>query len=109
MLAVSVAEPPAQIVAEFTLTVGSGLTVNVALQEVVQPLESVTVTVYVPATLLVMLGPVELSLHTYVYPGVPPLGLTVNICEPPAQIVALDGMTLQLGVGLTVNVALQVV
>src|SRR5439155_21502773 len=43
--------------------------------------------------------------HKNVYGAVPPLGLTVKVCEPPAQIVALDGLTVQLGVGLTVKVA----
>jgi hypothetical protein len=46
VFAVKVAEPPAQIAAEFTLTVGSGLTVTVPLPllaQVVAP--SVTVTV----------------------------------------------------------------
>jgi hypothetical protein len=46
VVAVSVVEPPAQIAAEFTLTVGSGLTVTVPfplLAQVVVP--SVTVTV----------------------------------------------------------------
>ena len=47
--------------------------------------------------------------HRNVYGAVPPLGFTVNVCEPPAQIVALDGVTVQLGFGLTVNVALQLV
>jgi hypothetical protein len=36
---------------------------------------------------------------------VPPLGVTVKVCELPAQITALDGVTEQLGVGLIVTVA----
>lgn len=63
MVAVNVAEPPLQMVAELTLTVGSGFTVNVALHVVVQPLESVTVTEYVPAAFVVMLVPVDPSLQ----------------------------------------------
>jgi len=86
--------------------VGVGLTVNVALHVVVQPLESVTVTEYMPAAFVVMLVPVDPSPHRYVYPGVPPLGVTVKIWEPPAQIAALDGLTKQLGAGLIVTVAL---
>ena len=43
-------------------------------------------------------GPVQL----YVYGPVPPLGLAVNVCELPAQIVALAGLTVQVGTGLTV-------
>jgi hypothetical protein len=46
VVAVNVAEPPAQIVAEFTLTVGSGLTVTVPLPLLAQlVVPSVTVTV----------------------------------------------------------------
>jgi hypothetical protein len=48
VVAVSVVEPPGQIAAELTLTVGSGLTVTMplpVLTQVVVP--SVTVTVYV--------------------------------------------------------------
>jgi hypothetical protein len=66
VVAIKVAEPPAQTLAEFTLTVGSGLTVNVALHVVVQPSESVTVTEYVPAAFVVRLVPVDPSLHRYV-------------------------------------------
>ena len=58
-----------------------------------------------PAALTVMFDVVAALLHRYVYPGVPPLGFTVNVCEPPAQIVALGGVTVQLGFGWTVNVA----
>jgi len=51
VLAVSVAEPPKQIVAELTLTVGSGLTVTVPEPLFEQPVvPSVTVTVYVVVT-----------------------------------------------------------
>jgi hypothetical protein len=33
----------------------------------------------------------------------------VKVCEPPAQIAAVAGLTAQLGVGFIVNVALHVV
>ena len=64
----NVCEPPAQIAALAGLTaqLGAGFTVNVALHEVVQPFESVTVTEYVPAAFVVRLVPVVPSLHTYV-------------------------------------------
>jgi len=45
---------------------GVGLTVNVALHIVVQPLESVTVTEYTPAALTVMFDVVAELLHKYV-------------------------------------------
>jgi hypothetical protein len=46
LVAVKVAEPPAQIVSEFTLTDGSGFTVTVPLPLLAQPVvPSVTVTV----------------------------------------------------------------
>jgi hypothetical protein len=45
VVAVSVVEPPAQIVAEFTLTAGNGLTVTVPLPPLMQVVvPSVTVT-----------------------------------------------------------------
>ena len=47
--------------------------------------------------------------HRNVYGAAPPLGFTVKVCEPPVQIVEFDGVTEQLGVGFTVNVALQLV
>ena len=63
-----ICEPPAQIaaLAGTTVQLGVGLTVNVALQPVVQPFESVTITEYVPAAFVVRLAPVVPSLHTYV-------------------------------------------
>ena len=89
--------------------VGALCTVKVAPQVVVQPLVSVTVTVYVPLVLTTMLEVVAPVFHKNVYGAVPPLGLTVKSCEPSGQIVAFDGVTEQLGVGFTVNVALQLV
>jgi hypothetical protein len=47
VVAVSVAEPPAQVVAEFTLTLGSGLTVSDTTAELTpQSLPSVTTQTY---------------------------------------------------------------
>jgi hypothetical protein len=65
---VKVCHPPAQIVALAGLTVqlGVGLTVNVALHAVEHPLESVTVTEYVPAVPAVILGVVAPVFHRYV-------------------------------------------
>jgi hypothetical protein len=48
LVAVNIAEPPAQIVGEFTVTLGNGLTVTVPLLLLAQlVVPSVTVTVYV--------------------------------------------------------------
>lgn len=67
-----------------TDTVGFGFTVRVPEQVVVQPFESVTNTVYVPAVVTEIddtlpavkpPGPDQLKL----YPGVPPLGVTVRV------------------------------
>src|ERR1043165_2432216 len=49
-------------------------------------------------------GPVQAN----VYGPVPPEGLQVKVWVCPEQIVALDGLTVQVGVALTVIVVLQV-
>ena len=81
---------------------GFVITVNILLQELVHPAALVTVTLYVPAAvrLLITLD-VEPVDHKYVPPPV-----AVKLVEPPAQIVLLPVM-LQLGVGFTVSVLLQ--
>ena len=60
-----VCEPPAQIaaLAGTTVQLGVGLTVNAALHDVVHPLESVTVTEYVPAAPTVMFEVVAPVFH----------------------------------------------
>jgi hypothetical protein len=61
--------------------VGS-VTVDVAVVE--QPLASVTVTVYVPATKLLFVAVVVPFDHAYVYAGVPPFAATATSpFEPP--------------------------
>ncbi len=52
LLAVSIEELPEQIVALFTVTLGKGFTVTVAVVKLLQPLPSVPATVYV----VVLLG-----------------------------------------------------
>ena len=97
------ADPPWQIVLlpEISQT-GFVTTVNTLLQELVHPAALVTVTLYVPAAvrllIVALVAPVD---HKYVPPPV-----AVKLVEPPAQIVLLPVM-LQLGVGFTVNTLLQ--
>ena len=88
---------------------GFGFTVRVAEQTVLQPLESVTVSVYVPAVLTVMLAVVAPLLHLCEYPGVPPDGVVVNVWLKPAQTSALGGLIEHEGLGFTVRVAEQTV
>ena len=86
-----------------------------------QPLESVTfaVSVQVPGAEQVWLRVTELAtpvivslmqpLNTTVYGPVPLVMLTVKEVASPTQLVAAAGVMLQLGGGLTTNVAEQVV
>jgi len=46
--------------------------------------------------------------HKNVYGAVPPLGVTVNVAEPPAQTSADEGLTEHVGFGLTVVLAVAV-
>jgi hypothetical protein len=86
-----------------TLTVGFGLTVSVPEPEPVQPFESVTVTEYVPAALLLIVEVVAPVLHAKVAAPVPPDGVAVRVeGRPLAQTSGL--LTLTVGFGLTVSV-----
>ena len=51
--------------------------------ETVHPLESVTVTVYVPALMLFIVAEVAPVFHRYEYDGVPPLAVTDADAVPP--------------------------
>jgi len=78
---------------------GGGLTVNVVEQELVQPLASVTVTVYVVVALglTVIEAVVADVLHRN---DVPPDA--VKVAEPPTQMESLE-VILQTGAGLIVT------
>src|SRR5215471_5125344 len=107
-LAVKVAEWPAHTVAEFTDTIGLGLTVRLPQPLPVQPLASVTVTQYWPATLALklatlpgLLAPAG-TVHAYVVTAaVIPETLAVSVAELPAHTVA--EFTDTIGLGLTVR------
>jgi hypothetical protein len=107
-VAVKQVEVPAHIVLlPLTLQLGVGLTVSVLLQELVHPAALVTITLYVPAAVRLQTcapDPVKPAGpdHAYVPPPV-----ALKHVEVPWQIVLLPVM-LQLGVGLTVSVLLQV-
>src|ERR1051326_3673481 len=60
-------------------TVGFGSTVSVPSPDPVQPFVSVTVTLYVPAVLVLMVGVVAPVLHANVFAPVPPAGVAVNV------------------------------
>lgn len=101
--AVSVDEPPTQNEESETvmLHTGAGFTVTVAEHELVHPLASVTVTVYVVVTegLTVIEAVVALVLHRN---DVPPDAVSVD--EPPTQIEGLELAMLHTGAGLIVTV-----
>jgi hypothetical protein len=86
------------------LQLGSGFTVSVLLQELVQLAALVTVTLYTPAAvrllIVAVVAPVD---HKYVPPPV-----AVKLVEPPAQIVLLP-VILQLGAAFTINSLLHAV
>ena len=78
------------------------MTVNVLLQELVHPAALVTVTLYVPAAVRLLIAAVVAPVdHKYVPPPV-----AVKVAELPTQIVLLPVIS-QLGGGLTVNILLQ--
>jgi len=80
---------------------GSGFTVTVLEHELLHPLASVTVTVYVVVTvgLTVIEAVVAPVLHKK---DVPPDAVSVD--EPPTQMVGLGGVILHDGTGFTVTV-----
>ena len=101
--AVKLADVPAQIVLLPAISqVGFVITVNVRLQELVQPAALVTVTLYVPAAVRLLITAVVAPVdHKYVPPPV-----AVKLADVPAHIVLLP-VILQLGGLLTVSVLLQ--
>src|SRR5262245_42767751 len=97
----SIAEPPTQIGCGGKMTqVGTGVTITVVEHELVHPLASVTVTVYVVVDvgLTVMEAVVADVLHRNVTPPE-----AVSVAEPPAQIEESDTVILHTGSGLTVT------
>ena len=101
--AVSVDEPPIQIAgfAGVMLHTGNGFTTTVVVHELLQPLPSVTVTVYVVVTvgLTVIEAVVAPVLHRN---DVPPDA--VSVFEPPRQMDKLPQVMLHTGNGFTVTV-----
>ena len=101
--AVSVAEPPIQIIGlgQVMLHTGNGFTVTVVEHELVHPFAFVTVTVYVVVVvgLTVIEAVVAVLLHRN---DVPPEA--VNVDEPPIQIDGFAGVMLHVGGGFTVTV-----
>jgi hypothetical protein len=97
-----------QTTGELTDTFGFGLTVNVPEPDPVQPLVSVTATLYVPGTLTlietVLLvnppGPVQLYVKGF---AVLPVTTAVNVAGNEFEQIA-TGATATFGFGLTVNV-----
>jgi len=85
--AVNVALSPEQIVGEFTVTVGIGLTVTVVVPVATHPLASVIVTVYEVELAGQTLGegPNKPQHQEYVYEGVPPEAVKESVVQLPAQ------------------------
>jgi hypothetical protein len=100
--AVSVAAVPGQTLSFATETVGFGSTVRVPVPEPVQPFVSVTVTLYVPAVLVLIVEVVAPVLHANVFDPVPPAGVAVRVAEVPEQASGLLTETVGFGVTETV-------
>src|ERR1051325_2796453 len=90
--------------------VGLGLTTRVAVQVPTQPLASVTVAVYVPATPTVMDAPEAVNPPGPVQVKVAPAAalLAVKVAVAPWQTLCVAGAMVQVGLGLTIRVAVQV-
>jgi hypothetical protein len=102
-VAVKVAATPPQTAGLFTETVGFGSTVRVPEPEPVQPFVSVTVTLYVPPVLVLIVDVVAPVLHANVFAPVPPAGVAVSVAgRVLAQTSGL--FTETVGFGLTVSV-----
>lgn len=103
-LAVKVADPPGQIVALSTVTLGIGFTVTIPdAIALVHPFKVyVTVYVVVEAGETEILEPVAPVLHEYVPP--PADGVAVRMAVSPGQITSLSELTV--GIGFTVTVPL---
>src|ERR1043166_4998509 len=86
-----------------TLTVGFGSTVNVPEPCPVHPFVAVTVTLYVPAVLVLIVDVVAPVLQEYVTAPVPPLGVAVNVA---GKVLAHTSglLTETVGFGSTVKV-----
>ena len=104
-VAVKFAVCPAQIVGEFTVTTGTGLTEIVAMAVLLQP-AVVPVTVYVVVIIgeaVAVFTPVDVAPALHVYVVAPP---AVSVGVAPAQIVGEFIVTV--GIALTVTVAIAV-
>jgi hypothetical protein len=102
-VAVNVEEAPMQIAgfAGVILQVGNGFTVTVVVHELLQPLPSVTVTVYV--VVIVGLTVIEAVVAPVLQRNdVPPEA--VSVFEPPKQMDKVPQVMLHCGNGLTVTV-----
>ncbi len=93
-----------------TAQVGAFAAVKVVEQVVVQPLLSVTVTVYVPALKLLIVAVVLIGVvfHAYVYGNDPPLGSTVALPLLTPQS-GFEPLTVHVGLGVVFIVVLHVV
>ena len=116
------AEAPKQRVAgtETNAQLGFGLTMLLAVQEVTQPLASVMFTKYTlvptggvviakfvaPKLMLVAIGTPPV-LRTFVYGARPPIGVSSRLAEAPKHNVAGTETNVQLGLGLTMLLAVQ--
>ena len=92
-----------QTVGLLTETVGFGSTVSVPVPDPVQPFVSVTVTLYVPAVLVLIVEVVAPVLQSYVTAPVPPLGVAVNVAGSALEH-AVGLLTDTVGLGSTVSV-----
>src|SRR5258708_1990479 len=102
-VAVSVAELPLQTSGLLTETLRFGLTVKVPVPEPVQPFVSVTVTLYVPAVLVLIVEVVAPVLHAKLFAPVPPLGVAVRVVGNVLEH-AFALLTETIGLGSTVTI-----
>jgi hypothetical protein len=100
---VSVAEKPEQASGLLTETFRFSSTVSVPEPEPVQPFASVTVTLYVPAVLVLIVEVVAPVLQENVFAPVPPDGVAVSVA---GNVLAHTSglLTETVGLGLTVSV-----
>jgi type III secretory pathway component EscT len=84
-------------------TVGFGSTVRVPSPEPVQPFVSVTVTLYVPVVLVLMVEVVAPVLHAKLFAPVPPAGVAVSVAGSVLAQTSTAAME-TVGLGLTVRV-----
>jgi hypothetical protein len=104
-VAVKFAVCPAQIVGEFTVTTGTGLTEIVAMAVLLQP-AVVPVTVYVVVIIgeaVAVFTPVDVAPALHVYVVAPP---AVSVAVAPEQIVG--EFTVTVGIAFTVTVEIAV-